>query len=1621
MLTKSKIYSIFITLYFCVFGMYSQTNEERREIIKHYDLEKLNELSKIYSKEYSRNKTKAYKYARDKNLKTRLYYDDKSYAELQGITADSTLIYYRTNNVDAAVSTRTNYLNTDGGLGFNLDGQNMTAYVWDGGHALTTHLEYDGPGGNDRVSLSDVLSEGGVDFSNHATHVIGTICATGLLAGGDTKGMAPHAKVNSYKWNNDISEAILAASNGMLLSNHSYGLNPVSLPDYFFGAYTQGARSWDEVLYNAPFYLMVVSAGNAGNANINETPLDPNFPQFDKLTSQKVSKNNLVVANAQDASIDVNGNLVSVNINIGSSQGPTDDLRIKPDITGNGTGLLSSIASSDNSLGTYTGTSMSSPNLTGSLLLLQQHYNNLYNTFMRASTLKGLALHTADDAGINGPDANFGWGLLNAKKAAETISNKNTSSIIEEILLNNGETYSLTVESDGINDLLASISWTDPAGNSTTNLNDSTPVLVNDLDITITQNTNTFYPWRLTGVNSNADDTDNNKDNFERVDIQNPSGNYTITISHKGNLTNNQQYFSLIVTGITNPPLFCSSPQSLQVESSTSTTAEISWNASPSVPTNGYDYVLITNTSIPDENTTPTGNVNATNTSVQLAGLLPNTYYDFYVRANCGLSNFSDWSRVLNFITPCTTTNIPYLEDFEGGSIQSSCLVFTEEDQVQISSNCLSNVSQFLKIFGGVHSVETRAVDLNAESLVEVSYDINIGCVNSSQEGEVLKIEYWDGSIWQLLETIDPVDLPSTWINKFYYIDSGLTSSFKLKFSRQGGTELSDDISIDNLRIDEAGSCSRPIDLNISNITENTAFLSWNFSFTNPSNGYDYYITSSLAQPDISTIPTGSVTAGITNVGLTGLTASTQYFAFVRLDCGTIEGNSEWSSPFSFYTVPLNDKACNAIPLIIDQSSLGNQFLLTNASAEPFEPTANLQNGIDGSVWFKFIAPTSGDVRITTDILGGTADDSEIAVYSVEICSNFSSYVQVGFDQDDGKNVGEGWMSVLDLFDLNAGETYFIQVDRWENSRAGSFGIEVLNLTYTYSTVNGYLPSSPDGKELTGYGGDLIGGSLEIIDGTATLSNPTALNQVIVNTDGILDLDANISADLFFKSNSFGNGQLDDATGITITGEVNVEHFIPVYTNNTRGFRFLTSTVNTSGSIYDNWQEGGASPAGYGTHITGSVTGANGFDATSTGNPSMFTFSNTSTNQSLAWLPIPNTNLRQLSAGEPYLLTIRGDRNYNLSSNPADSPNSDVTLRATGMLHTGDMDFDLNQLKDYYSFIANPYQAMVDMSQVVLNSNNINPNFFWYWDPNLGSNGAYTTISIATGLATGSTTVNQYLMPGQSLFVQTIADGPANITFTESSKSVNASQTSVFSNSTITSLDLLLYTSQDYNTGNNETDAIKIMFSEDYDNLINTFDAMKFYNPNENLSRLNNGVNLSVESRALPVDNEVLTLSTSGYSEENYTFVINSNQLPEDIIAYFNDIYTGVSTPLNDGVNLIDFTIDASIPESMSLNRFSIGFDNSTLSIDKIEINNGFSLYPNPTNRGYFKIKTYGLTVENVELKIYNLLGQQVIKKTYSDIQNSSFEVDASALSSGVYMVKLQQDNRTYTQKLIVE
>lgn len=83
-----------------------------------------------------------------------------------------------------------------------------------------------------------------------------------------------------------------------------------------------------------------------------------------------------------------------------------------------------------------------------------------------------------------------------------------------------------------------------------------------------------------------------------------------------------------------------------------------------------------------------------------------------------------------------------------------------------------------------------------------------------------------------------------------------------------------------------------------------------------------------------------------------------------------------------------------------------------------------------------------------------------------------------------------------------------------------------------------------------------------------------------------------------------------------------------------------------------------------------------------------------------------------------------------------------------------------------------------------------------------------------------------------------------------------------------------------------------------------------------------------------------------------------------------------------------------------------------TLGVEKIEIE-GFGVYPNPAKNS-ITINTKAGAVKKVS--VYNILGNQVIKKTIKEK-----ELDVSNLNSGVYFLRVEENGKIATQKLIVE
>jgi len=489
-------------------------------------------------------------------------------------------VYYGLDNLTAAKTVSTNKV-WPGGYGFSLTGSGTAVGelgIWDGGGVRATHQELTG-----RATQIDSPAS----TSAHATHVAGTMIAGGVVA--SAKGMSYQANLTCYDYDNDDSEMATAAGNGMKASNHSYttvvgwyyhttgewywfGDTDISeTEDYYFGFYDSEAQAWDQIARNAPYYTIVGSAGNnrdevgpgpggghwvwdnvAGEWVWSTTTRDPDggTDGYDSIAHTKSAKNVLSIGAVNDI---VNGYSSPSDVVMAtySCWGPTDDGRIKPDLVANGVSVYSCVNSSNSAYIYYGGTSMSSPNLTGSLNLLINHYEDTHGgATPLSSTMRAILIQTADEAGANtGPDYMFGWGLLNTLKAANLITSDTTNPFcIRQDALTSGERDTFYMYNSGTSPIRLTLAWTDPAGTPPSpSLNPSTRMLVNDLDLRLVRmaTSTTYYPYVLDPANpSNAATTgDNIRDNVEQIYLaSSATGHYRITVTHKGGLGATQAY-----------------------------------------------------------------------------------------------------------------------------------------------------------------------------------------------------------------------------------------------------------------------------------------------------------------------------------------------------------------------------------------------------------------------------------------------------------------------------------------------------------------------------------------------------------------------------------------------------------------------------------------------------------------------------------------------------------------------------------------------------------------------------------------------------------------------------------------------------------------------------------------------------------------------------------------------------------------------------------------------------------------------------------------------------------------------------------------------------------------------
>ena len=482
---------------------------------------------------------------------------------------------------------------------YNLSGAGVALSEFELAVAETTHPQFQG-----RMTAHFT---GAADANNalHATHVAGTIISAGITDSRDTrapnsKGMAPAATLHEFNVIDDFANIVSNKDTqlkplGVAADNNSWdfvlgwsGDSQSGLSVWngdFFGAYDPVYSSpYDAVTTHSGSPLFVHSAGNdalmtdpsftgmsahlhcctasgdtirsetfcysqSGSGNDCTAPCSTGMstitgePHCETthhhiqgpfgVVGLEASVKNVVSVGA----VDLNGVIAPF-----SSRGPARDGRIKPEVVAKG---LSQFSTVPGGYGTRSGTSMSSPVVTGTSGLLTEQWRKTFNgQSPSGAVLKTLLIAGADDqigdqiSDLPGPDYTYGFGLVDAKNSVDLIlADGGTGSRIRTGTLNNGDTVEFPLSVAAPQNLRVVLGWFDPEIFPKPEDPLELPTLLNDLDVkVIDPSGQTVLPYVLDKAHPTQAATRgvNTIDTTEEVEIKNAAaGQYRVIITAK--------------------------------------------------------------------------------------------------------------------------------------------------------------------------------------------------------------------------------------------------------------------------------------------------------------------------------------------------------------------------------------------------------------------------------------------------------------------------------------------------------------------------------------------------------------------------------------------------------------------------------------------------------------------------------------------------------------------------------------------------------------------------------------------------------------------------------------------------------------------------------------------------------------------------------------------------------------------------------------------------------------------------------------------------------------------------------------------------------------------------------
>ena len=354
-------------------------------------------------------------------------------------------------------------------------------------------------------------------------------------------------------------------------------------------------------------------------------------------------------------------------------------------------------------------------------------------------------------------------------------------------------------------------------------------------------------------------------------------------------------------------------PSDFKTESLTSTSVKLTWKASESDYFQRYN--LKVGTSPLDNPEIEVGDVaNFFGESgltegewYELGNLSPDTKYYAYVQYDCGDGDVSPWAE-LEFKTLCEAVAVPFYEDFENGL--SDCFTVYKKGSAttaEVSGEYPYNSTRSFKVaIAGTNDFSNYLV------LPELTGDISNYQISfmaaSSETGNTLSRRVTVGvcidptDVAGSFSAITTLDLPKgrSWENIIVSL-KGYSGSGKYITLKIGHPSQGTNLYIDDIKVEVASSCPKPMFVQTTGVTTSTATIGW--TKTGSETEWNLVVsTKPLADPEeIEPSAAKGEFAGSVSVNpytLSGLKPNTTYYAYIQAGCGS----SEWTEAVTFKT-----------------------------------------------------------------------------------------------------------------------------------------------------------------------------------------------------------------------------------------------------------------------------------------------------------------------------------------------------------------------------------------------------------------------------------------------------------------------------------------------------------------------------------------------------------------------------------------------------------------------------------------------------------------------------------------------------------------------------------------------